>query len=34
MLVIASTHDPFVGEECRKADLDMAMGEDARSPDL
>jgi hypothetical protein len=30
----ASSPDPFVGEECRKADLNMAVVEDARSLDL
>jgi hypothetical protein len=32
--VMASTLDPYVREECRKADLDTTMGEDARSLDL
>jgi hypothetical protein len=31
---LTSTPDPSMGEECRKADLDMAMGEDTRSLDL
>jgi hypothetical protein len=30
----ASNPDPAVGEECRKTDLDMAVGEGARSLDL
>jgi hypothetical protein len=29
-----SNSDMFVGEECRKADVDTAMGEDARSLEL
>jgi hypothetical protein len=32
--VIASNPDPSVGEECQKADLDTAMGEDAKSLDI
>jgi hypothetical protein len=32
--VMASTPDLSMGEECRKADLDTAVGEDARSLDL
>jgi hypothetical protein len=32
--VTASNPDPAVGEECRKANLDMAVGEGARSMDL
>jgi hypothetical protein len=32
--VMASTPDPYVGEDCQKADLDMAVGENARSLDL
>jgi hypothetical protein len=32
--VMASAPNPSVGEECRKADLDMTMGEDARSLNL
>jgi hypothetical protein len=34
MMVMASTLDPSVREECRKADLDTTMGEDAKSLDL
>jgi hypothetical protein len=29
-----SNPDPSMGEECRKADLDTVVGEDARSMDL
>jgi hypothetical protein len=32
--VTASTPHPYVGEECRKDDLDMTVGEDARSLNL
>jgi hypothetical protein len=32
--VMASNLDPSVGEVCRKADLDMVVGEDARSMNL
>jgi hypothetical protein len=32
--VMASNPDPAMGEECRMADLDMAVGEDARSMNL
>jgi hypothetical protein len=31
---MASNPNPSMGEECRKADLDTAVGEDARSMDL
>jgi hypothetical protein len=31
--VLATTPDPFVGEECRQADLDMAVGADTNSLD-
>jgi hypothetical protein len=31
---MASNPDPSMGEECRKVDLDTALGEDARSMDL
>jgi hypothetical protein len=34
MSVMTSNPDLSVGEECLKADLDMAVGEDARSLDL
>jgi hypothetical protein len=33
-LATASTPDPYVVEDCRKADLDIAMGEDTRSLNL
>jgi hypothetical protein len=33
-LVMTTNPDLSVGEECRKDDLDMAMGEDAKSLDL
>jgi hypothetical protein len=33
-LVTASTPHPYVGEECWMADLDMTVGEDARSLNL
>jgi hypothetical protein len=33
-LVMASIPGPSVGEECQKADLDTAVGEDARSLNL
>jgi hypothetical protein len=33
-LIINSNPDPSLGEECRKADLDMHVGKDARSLDL
>jgi hypothetical protein len=32
--VMANTLNPSMGEECRKADLDTTLGEDARSRDL
>jgi hypothetical protein len=32
--VTASNPGPSMGEECRKSDLDIAMGEDGRSLDL
>jgi hypothetical protein len=32
--VTVSNPDPAVGEECQKADLDMAVGEGARNLDL
>jgi hypothetical protein len=33
-LVMTSTPDPSMGEECRKANLDMVVGEDAITLDL